>query len=103
MKKLFTLLLALSLLLSVSLAETPAEACGANPADDAGRDGSVCSDGTAASLQPPHEIVARIDLAADKSRGIYDASMLETLDIEADLIMDFSKTIKIPIKGCTFK
>ena len=72
------------------LAETPEETCGANPADDAGRDGSVCSEGTAASLQPPHEIVARIDLAADKSRGIYDASMLETLDIEADLIMDFS-------------
>ena len=45
---------------------------------------------TDAAGQPAHEIVARIDVAADEAQGIYDAASLETLDIPADLIMDFS-------------
>lgn len=40
--------------------------------------------------QPMHEIVARIDIDADETRGIYDASDLEAMDKVADLIMDFS-------------
>ena len=40
--------------------------------------------------RPVHEVAARIDIDADESRGIYDASDLETMDKCADLIMDFS-------------
>lgn len=40
--------------------------------------------------QPLHEIVARIDIDADETRGIYDAADLKTLGKMADLIMDFS-------------
>lgn len=38
----------------------------------------------------PNEVVARIDVTADPSRGIYDASSLATMDRVADIIFDFS-------------
>ena len=40
--------------------------------------------------RPLHEVTARIDIDADESRGIFDASDLRKLEKCADLIMDFS-------------
>ena len=55
-----------------------------------GRMGQLIEQTLLAEEGASHEIVTRIDIQADPEAGIVDAAALESLDVEADLIMDFS-------------
>lgn len=55
-----------------------------------GRMGQLIEQTLLADESASHEIVCRIDVAADPARGITDAAALAEMDKVADLIMDFS-------------